>query len=132
MDDQLASRIFQNLAKMEEPDWANIKYENLIFRRLNITLLESKTKLANLDEVDPELLKTFRKVRNQYRRTKAFSWSCSRYCDGFGFCENHFPSDFERKGIIFCSISEAIKEYPELVQNISVKLFQEVTISMQL
>ena len=46
--------------------------------------------------------------------------------------ENHFQATLKEKGIIFCSISEAIKEYPELVQKYMEKLFQEVTISMQL
>jgi hypothetical protein len=48
MDDQLASRIFQNLAKMEEPNWANIKYEKPDFQAINIMLLRKKTRIGKL------------------------------------------------------------------------------------
>ena len=109
-------RIWQ---KMEEPDWANIKYENLIFRRLNITLSKVKPELASLDEVDPELLKTFEKLGINIEEQKRLAGVAvdDIVMDSVSV-KTTFQATLKEKGIIFCSISEAIKEYPELVQNI--------------
>jgi hypothetical protein len=87
-------RIWQ---KMEEPDWANIKYEKPDFQAINIMLLQRKNQNYKFRRSRSRIIENFCKIRNQYRRAKTFSWCCGGYCNGFGFSENHFPRNFERK-----------------------------------
>jgi Fe-S cluster assembly protein SufB len=60
MDDRMAFRIFPYLAKNGRANWANIKYEKPDFQAIKYYAApKEKPELASLDEVDPELLKTF-------------------------------------------------------------------------
>ena len=89
--------------------------------------------MASLDEVDPELLKTFEKLGINIEEQKRLAGVAVDIVMDSVSVKTTFQANFERKRNYFLlSISEAIKEYPELVQNILEKLFQEVTISMQL
>jgi Fe-S cluster assembly protein SufB len=74
MDDGMASGIFQNLAENEEPDWANIKYEKPDFQAIKYYAAPKvKPELESLDEVDPELLKTFEKLGINIEEQKRLS-----------------------------------------------------------
>jgi Fe-S cluster assembly protein SufB len=116
MDDNWRLESFRIWQKMEEPDWANIKYEKPDFQAIKYYAAPKKTRIGKFRRSRSRIIENFCKIRNQYRRAKTFSWSCGRYCNGFGFSENHFQETLKEKGIIFCSISEAIKNHPDLVQ----------------
>src|SRR5690554_4999448 len=63
---------FRNWEKMEEPDWAHLKYKKPDFQELHYYSAPKK-KLGSLDEVDPELLKTFEKLGISLDEQKALS-----------------------------------------------------------
>ena len=107
-------RIWQ---KMEEPDWANIKYEKPDFQAIKYYAAPKvKPELASLDEVDPELLKTFAKLGINIEEQKRLAGVAVDIVMDSVSVKTTFQATLKEKGIIFCSISEAIKEYPELVQ----------------
>ena len=107
-------RIWQ---KMEEPDWANIQYEKPDFQAIKYYAAPKvKPELASLDEVDPELLKTFEKLGINIEEQKRLAGVAVDIVMDSVSVKTTFQATLKEKGIIFCSISEAIKEYPELVQ----------------
>ena len=62
---------------MPQPRWANIKYDEINLQKIKYySAPTKKEKLNSLDEVDPEILKNPKKVRNFRRGTKAFNRSC--------------------------------------------------------
>ena len=107
-------RIWQ---KMEEPNWANIKYEKPDFQAIRYYAApKKKPELTSLDEVDPELLKTFAKLGINIEEQKRLAGVAVDIVMDSVSVKTTFQATLKEKGIIFCSISEAIKEYPELVQ----------------
>lgn len=109
-------RIWQ---KMEEPDWANIQYEKPDFQAIKYYAAPKvKPELASLDEVDPELLKTFEKLGINIEEQKRLAGVAVDIVMDSVSVKTTFQATLKEKGIIFCSISEAIKEHPELVQKI--------------
>lgn len=113
-----AFRIWQN---MEEPDWANVTYEKPDFQAIKYYAApKKKPKLSSLDQVDPELLKTFEKLgislEEQKRLTGVESNVAIDVVMDSVSVKTTFQQTLKEKGIIFCSISEAIREYPDLVK----------------
>ena len=107
-------RIWQ---KMEEPDWANIQYEKPDFQAIKYYAAPKvKPELASLDEVDPELLKTFEKLGINIEEQKRLAGVAVDIVMDSVSVKTTFQATLKEKGIIFCSISEAIKNHPDLVQ----------------
>lgn len=107
-------RIWQ---KMKEPNWANIKYQKPDFQAIRYYAApKAKPELASLDEVDPELLKTFAKLGINIEEQKRLANVAVDIVVDSVSVKTTFQETLKEKGIIFCSISEAIKEHPELVK----------------
>ena len=103
--------------KMEEPEWANVKYEKPDFDAIRYYAAPKvKKELASLDEVDPELLKTFEKLGISLDEQKRLSGVAIDVVFDSVSVKTTFRETLLEKGIIFMSISEAIKEHPELVR----------------
>ncbi|WKS95391.1 Fe-S cluster assembly protein SufB [Riemerella columbina] len=112
-------RIWQ---KMEEPDWANVEYEKPDFQAIRYYAApKKKPQLASLDEVDPELLETFKKLGISLEEQKRLTGvvesnvAIDVVMDSVSV-KTTFQETLAEKGIIFCSISEAIQKYPDLVK----------------
>lgn len=109
-----AFRIWQS---MEEPEWANVHYEKPDFQAVSYySAPKKKDKYASLDEVDPELLETFKKLGISLDEQKKLAGVAMDIVVDSVSVATTFKKTLAEKGIIFMSISEAIKEYPELVQ----------------
>ena len=103
--------------KMKEPDWANVKYAKPDFQEISYySAPKSKDKYESLDEVDPELLKTFEKLGISVNEQKKLAGVAVDIVIDSVSVATTFRETLSKKGIIFCSISEAIREYPELVK----------------
>tara|TARA_B100001250_G_scaffold137360_1_gene117578 strand:- start:4006 stop:5451 length:1446 start_codon:yes stop_codon:yes gene_type:complete len=103
--------------KMKEPDWANVKYAKPDFQEISYySAPKSKDKYESLDEVDPELLKTFEKLGISVNEQKKLAGVAVDIVVDSVSVATTFRETLSKKGIIFCSISEAIREYPELVK----------------
>ena len=108
---------FQIWKKMKEPNWANVKYEKPNFQDISYySAPKQKKELESLDEVDPELLKTFEKLGISIDEQKRLSNVAMDIVVDSVSVATTFKKTLADKGIIFCPISEAIQEHPELVR----------------
>ncbi|GIM55434.1 Fe-S cluster assembly protein SufB [Capnocytophaga cynodegmi] len=111
---------FRIWKEMEEPEWANVKYEKPNFQDISYySAPKQKPQYESLDEVDPKLLETFNKLgisfEEQKRLTGVAPVAMDIVMDSVSVATT-FKKTLAEKGIIFCSISEAIQEHPELVK----------------
>ena len=102
---------------MIEPDWANVTYKKPDLQSISYYSAPKKqAKYESLDQVDPELLETFNKLGISTDEQKKLSGVAVDIVIDSVSVATTFKKTLAEKGIIFCSISEAIKEYPELVK----------------
>lgn len=103
--------------EMEEPDWANVKYDKPNFQGISYYSAPKKVDPnKTLDDVDPELLKTFEKLGISLEEQKRLSGVAVDVVVDSVSVATTFKKTLAEKGIIFCPISEAIQEHPELVK----------------
>jgi len=107
---------FRAWKEMDEPNWANIHYEKPDFQAISYYSAPKKKEVNSLDEVDPELLETFRKLGISLEEQKRLSGVAMDIVVDSVSVATTFKKTLAEKGIIFCPISEAIKEHPELVR----------------
>ena len=109
-----AFRIWES---MIEPEWANVKYPKPNFQAISYySAPKQKPQLESLDQVDPELLKTFEKLGISIDEQKRLSNVAVDIVMDSVSVATTFKETLSEKGIIFCPISEAIQEHPELVK----------------
>ena len=102
--------------EMEEPNWHNVKYKKPDFQSISYFSAPKTNKYKSLDEVDPELIKTFNKLGISIEEQKKLSGVAVDIVMDSVSVATTFRKTLAEKGIIFCSISEAIKDHPELVK----------------
>ncbi|ETN94159.1 Iron-regulated ABC transporter membrane component SufB [Zhouia amylolytica] len=108
---------FRAWEKMEEPEWANVTYKKPSFQDISYySAPKKKPEYESLDEVDPELLETFKKLGISIEEQKKLAGVAVDVVMDSVSVATTFKKTLAEKGIIFCSISEAIKEHPELVK----------------
>ncbi|MGB0146031.1 MAG: Fe-S cluster assembly protein SufB [Flavobacteriaceae bacterium] len=109
-----AFKIWQD---MTEPEWANVQYKKPDFQNISYYSAPSKkAKYNSIEEVDPELLDTFNKLGISLDEQKQLAGVAVDIVMDSVSVATTFKETLAEKGIIFCSISEAIKEHPELVK----------------
>jgi Fe-S cluster assembly protein SufB len=103
--------------KMPFPTWANLQIPPLSFDEIcYYSIPKSKEKKASLGEVDPEILRTFEKLGISLEEQKKLSnVAVDAVFDSISIGTT-YKEKLAKAGVIFCSISEAIQEYPELVE----------------
>ncbi|MBK9794481.1 MAG: Fe-S cluster assembly protein SufB [Sphingobacteriales bacterium] len=110
-------KAFRDWQKMTEPQWANVHFPKVDFQNIiYYSAPKPKKELSSLDEVDPELLKTFEKLGISLDEQKRLSNVAIDVVFDSVSVKTTFQETLKEKGIIFCSMSEAIKEHPELVK----------------
>jgi len=103
--------------KMEEPEWANVHYEKPKFQDIAYySAPKQKPKLDSLDDVDPDLLETFKKLGISIDEQKKLANVAVDIVMDSVSVATTFKKTLAEKGIIFMPISEAIQEHPELVK----------------
>ena len=108
---------FKTWKTMKEPEWSNLKYNKPNFQDISYySAPKKKPDLNSLDEVDPELLKTFDKLGISLDEQKKLSGVAMDIVVDSVSVATTFKHTLEEKGIIFCSISDAIQNHPELVR----------------
>jgi len=108
---------FRAWEEMEEPEWANVTYKKPDFQNISYYSAPSKKpKYESLDEVDPELLDTFNRLGISIEEQKKLAGVAVDIVMDSVSVATTFKETLAEKGIIFCSISEAIREHPELVK----------------
>lgn len=114
-------KALRNWQNMVEPNWAHVSYPKPDFQDIKYySAPKPKKELASLDEVDPELLKTFNKLGISLEEQKRLSGVQNNVAVDVVFdsvsVKTTFKETLAEKGIIFCSFSEAVQEHPELVK----------------
>jgi Fe-S cluster assembly protein SufB len=110
-------KAYRNWLKMEEPDWQNFSYPKINFQEIIFYAApKQKIQLDSLDQVDPELLKTFEKLGISLQEQKRLTGvAVDAVFDSVSIATT-FKEQLKEKGVIFCSISEAMQEHPELIK----------------
>ena len=110
-------KAYNHWLKMQEPNWANIKYAPINYQEIKYySAPKQKKKVNSLDEIDPELRKTFEKLGISLDEQKRLSGVAIDAVIDSVSIGTTFKEQLGELGIIFCSISEAIQEHPELVK----------------
>ena len=108
---------FRKFQKMTEPEWANVTYDKPDLQSISYySAPKPKKTLESLDEVDPELLKTFEKLGISLEEQKRLTGVAVDIVVDSVSVATSFKEKLGELGIIFCSISDAIQEHPELVK----------------
>ena len=110
-------KAFRHWKTMKEPDWAHLKYEKPNFQDIiYYAAPKTKKKLNSLDEVDPEILKTFEKLGIPIEEQKVLSGVAVDFVMDSVSVTTSFKAKLAELGIIFGSFSDAVQEHPELVK----------------
>ena len=107
---------YEKWKKMKEPSWQNLNYPKIDFNEICYYSSPKKKKLKSLDEVDPELLKTYDKLGIPLDEQKMLSnVAVDAVFDSVSIATT-FKDTLKKAGVIFCSFSEAVIDYPDLVK----------------
>lgn len=110
-------KAYQAWFKMEEPTWPNVHYPKIDFQAISYYAApKQKPKLNSMDEVDPELLRTFEKLGVPLHERMALAGVAVDVIFDSVSVATTYKNKLAEVGIIFCSMSEAVLEHPELVQ----------------
>jgi len=111
-------KAYKQWLKMKEPNWANLDYEPINYQEIiYYAAPKSNEKKTSLDEVDPKLLETFDKLGIPLSEQKRLSnVAVDAVFDSVSIATT-YKEKLAEHGVIFCSISEAVSEYPDLVKN---------------
>jgi Fe-S cluster assembly protein SufB len=107
---------YRHWLTMTEPKWPNVKYPKIDFQEISYYSAPKKKTLKSMDEVDPELLKTFEKLGVPMNERAALAGVAVDVIFDSVSVATTYKQKLADVGIIFCSISEAVREHPELVK----------------
>ena len=110
-------RAYEQWLKMKEPDWSGLTYTKVDYQDLvYYAAPKQDIKKKSLDEVDPKLLETFEKLGIPLSEQKRLSnVAVDAVFDSVSIATT-YKEKLAEHGVIFCSISEAISEYPDLIE----------------
>ena len=110
-------RAYRKWLKMTEPKWPHVDYPPIDYSDIiYYSAPKQQEKLGSLDEVDPTLLETFDKLGIPLSEQKRLSnVAVDAVFDSVSIATT-FREQLAEEGVIFCSISEAVKDYPELIE----------------
>ncbi|MEE8151898.1 MAG: Fe-S cluster assembly protein SufB, partial [candidate division NC10 bacterium] len=101
---------------IKEPTWHNVHYPPIDYQRVSYYAAPKKKELQSLDEVDPELLRTYEKLGIPLDEQKMLTGVAVDAVFDSVSVATTFKGKLAELGIIFCSFSEAAQEHPELVR----------------
>jgi Fe-S cluster assembly protein SufB len=110
-------KAYRHWLTMKEPTWAHIHYPPIDYQEIIFySAPKSKTEKKDINDVDPELLKTFEKLGISLEEQKMLTGvAVDAVMDSISVTTT-FKETLADKGIIFCSFSEAVKEHPDLIK----------------
>ena len=116
---ELRLKAYRHWLTLKEPKWAGLKYPAINYQDIHYyssPVTEIQKKAKSLDEIDPELLKTFERLGIPLNERKRLAGvAVDAVFDSVSLGTTH-QDVLEKSGVIFCSISDALKQYPELVK----------------
>jgi len=110
-------KAYKKWKQMSEPEWAYLKFPQIDYQEIiYYSSPKSQKKLKDLNEVDPELLKTFEKLGISLNEQKRLANVAVDVVFDSVSIGTTFQEELKKSGVIFASISEAIYDYPELIE----------------
>lgn len=108
---------FRIWSEMVEPEWAHVQYQKPDFQAISYySAPKKKAQLNSLDEVDPELRRTMEKLGISMEEQKRLSGVAVDFVLDSVSVATSFKEKLGELGIIFCSMSDAVQEHPDLVK----------------
>ncbi len=108
---------YRHWLTMDEPEWASVHYPKIDFQAISyFAAPKQKATLDSLDEVDPELLRTYEKLGIPIEEQKALAGVAVDAVFDSVSVATTFRKNLADAGVIFCSISEAAQDHPELLR----------------
>jgi Fe-S cluster assembly protein SufB len=107
---------YRHWLTMEEPRWPNVHYPKIDFQDIIYFSAPKPKKKMSMDEVDPELLRTFEKLGVPMNERAALAGVAVDVIFDSVSVATTYKEKLAKVGIIFCSISEAVRDHPELVR----------------
>jgi len=101
---------------MQAPQWANVQYPPIDFQAISYYSAPKPKKLKSIDEVDPELLRTFEKLGVPINERAALAGVAVDVIFDSVSVATTYKQKLAEVGIIFCSMSEAVRDHPDLVR----------------
>lgn len=114
----LRLKAYKHWLSLKEPNWADLKYPPIHYQDIHYfsAPVQKKEKLESLDDVDPELLKTFERLGIPLTEQKRLSGvALDAVFDSVSIATTQ-QDVLKKAGVIFCSMSEALENYPDLIQ----------------
>ncbi len=110
-------KAYRHWLTMTEPRWPNVKYPEINFQDIiYYSAPKPKKQLKSLDEVDPELLSTYKKLGVPLEEQKIFAGVAVDAVFDSVSVATTFKEKLGEMGVIFCSFSEAVQKHPELIR----------------
>ncbi len=110
-------KAYRHWKTMVEPTWSSVKYPTIDFQSISyFSAPKKKPELKSLDEVDPELLETYRKLGIPLEEQKIFAGVAVDAVFDSVSVTTTFKKELSKHGIIFCPLSEAVQKHPDLVK----------------
>ncbi|MEW8496933.1 MAG: Fe-S cluster assembly protein SufB, partial [Candidatus Thiodiazotropha taylori] len=108
---------YRHWLTMDQPDWAAINHPPIDFQQISYySSPKQSPKLESLDQVDPEILATYEKLGISIEEQKALAGVAVDAVFDSVSVATTFRESLAEAGVIFCAISEALRDYPELVR----------------
>ncbi|SFV89781.1 Iron-sulfur cluster assembly protein SufB [hydrothermal vent metagenome] len=112
---ELRLKAFEKWQKMEEPHWGHLEYEPIDYQSISY-FASPKKGPESLDEVDPKILEAYKKLGIPLEEQKQLAGVAVDAVVDSVSVKTTYTEELNKHGIIFCSISEAIRDYPELIK----------------
>ncbi|MBU6382998.1 MAG: Fe-S cluster assembly protein SufB [Verrucomicrobia bacterium] len=110
-------KAFRRWQEMEEPTWPNVKYPPINYQEISYYAEpKSKPRLESLDQVDPEILRTFEKLGIPLDEQKRLTNVAVDVVFDSVSLGTTFHKQLVEAGVVLCSMSEAVKKYPHLIE----------------
>lgn len=110
-------KAYKHWLTLKEPNWAHVNYPTIDYQKIiYYAAPKNQPKYQSLDEVDPELLATFKKLGISLEEQKMLAGVAVDAVIDSVSVKTTFKEKLSELGVIFCAISEALHEYPELVK----------------
>ena len=112
---ELRLKAFEKWKQMTEPSWGHLEYEPIDYQSISY-FSAPKQAPDSLDEVDPKILEAYKKLGIPLEEQKQLQGIAVDAVIDSVSVKTTYSEELEKHGVIFCSISDAIRDYPELVK----------------
>jgi Fe-S cluster assembly protein SufB len=112
---ELRLKAFEKWKKMVEPTWGHLEYEPIDYQSISY-FSAPKQAPDSLDEVDPKILEAYKKLGIPLEEQKQLQGIAVDAVIDSVSVKTTYSAELEKHGVIFCSISDAIRDYPELIK----------------